>query len=400
MSLWRVVWREMAHRKLNGALALAAVVVATACAVGGVAILRAHEERNLAKVRALDNEIRKITKNMGFNILILPKEQNLADFHADDFAAKTMPEEYVHRLANDQKIFTVNHLRPALVRKLEWTERKRRIVLMGVSAVVPLAHRDPKKPLAQPVPEGKMHVGSVLSRELDLAEGQKVVLLGETFEVGKVYPERGSKDDITVWVDLARAQKMLGQEGRINLIQALECNCGTIDRLAEVRRDVGRILGDEVQVLELHSKALARAEARNKVKAEGEASVKRQRRLAAMLIPGALGSAGVWVGLMFLTNARQRRAEIGVLRAIGWRSRQILGLFLAKAVFIGLLGGAAGCLAGFLGAFLLEGRETFLFDPVLLVVGMALAPLVAVLAAWLPALAAAQRDPAEVLQEE
>ena len=35
---------------------------------------------------ALDDEIRKITKAMGFNINILPSQQNLADFHANDFA--------------------------------------------------------------------------------------------------------------------------------------------------------------------------------------------------------------------------------------------------------------------------------------------------------------------------
>ena len=141
MGIWHFVWREIVHRRMNFFLLLIAVVVAVASTVGIVTLLRAQEISNERRVAALDDEIRKITKDLGFNIFILPADQNLAEFHSQDFAAKTMPEEYVDRLAQSKNVLTVNHLRPALIRKLQWPEQNRQIVLMGVRGVVPFAHR-------------------------------------------------------------------------------------------------------------------------------------------------------------------------------------------------------------------------------------------------------------------
>jgi ABC-type lipoprotein release transport system permease subunit len=357
-------------------------------------------------VAALDDEIRKITKNLGFNIMILPKDQNLAEFHADDFAAETMPEDHVDRLAGSRDVLTINHLRPALVRKLEWPEQKRQIILMGVRGVVPFKHLNEKKPLAQPVPPGKIDVGHVLAEQLALAPGGSVTLSGETFEVNRIYPARGNKDDITVWIDLTKAQQMLDLNGRINMIQALECNCASIDRLAEIEAEVSKVLGDEVQVIELSTQAVARAKARTEVAAEGEATLARWRQRAAALIPGLTACAGVWVGLLSLVDVRRRRQEIGILRALGMRSAQILRVFLAKPALVGVFGAAIGYLAGFGAALAIEGRWTTgvtagsLFVPGLLTVVLVLTPLVTVLAGWLPAVQAAGQDPADVLREE
>ena len=77
MKLSHLVWREISHRRLNFVLMLMSVVVAVTCGVCVVTMLRGQELYNQNQVSTLDDEIRKITKNMGFNILILPKDQNL-----------------------------------------------------------------------------------------------------------------------------------------------------------------------------------------------------------------------------------------------------------------------------------------------------------------------------------
>ncbi|MEZ4463834.1 MAG: FtsX-like permease family protein [bacterium] len=43
---------------------------------------------------------------------------------------------------------------------------------------------------------------------------------------------------------------------------------------------------------------------------------------------------------------RERRAEIGTVRAIGMSRRQVLGLFLLEATLLGALAAAAGALLG------------------------------------------------------
>jgi len=410
MNLMRLVRCEIAHRKLNFAISLVSVVVAVAAAVGILTLLRGHELQTARRVAAMDDEIRRITKDMGFNIYILPAAQNLSDFYAEDFAAQTMPEEYVDRLAQSRDVVTVNHLRPALIRKLSWPEQNRDIILMGVRGVVPFAHRKNKEePLAQPVPEGKVDVGQVLARQLDLQSGSTLTLMERSFEVHQVLEPRGNKDDITLWIDLAAAQQMLDLEGEINMIQALECNCASIDRLAEIEAEISQVLGGEVQIIELATTAIARAKARTQVEAKGEETLAQWQSRAAVLIPFVMGAATLWVGLLSLANVRQRRQEIGILRAIGMRWQQILIVFLSKALLLGLVGAILGYGLGFAVAVWAETgsatsetiqipASTLFAAPVLLAV-LFLTPLLSILASWLPALQAASQDPAPVLQE-
>ena len=410
MNLTHLVWREIVNRWLSFSLMLLSVVLAVACGVTAVTLLRGQALFNERHVASLDDEIRKITKNMGFNILILPKDQNLSDFYADDFAVHTMPETHVTSLAQSREVFTIRHLRPALIRKLVWPEQNRNIILMGVRGIVPFAHRNPKKPLAEPVPPGKISVGHLLAHEIGLASGEQVSLLGETFEVDKIYSARGNKDDITVWIDLSKAQEILDLKSRINIIQALECNCASIDRLAEIEAEVSGVLGDEVKVIELATKAVARAQARTRVNAEGVARLRRWQQIAAVVIPLTLVAAGLMVGLLSLSNVRQRRQEIGILRALGVRSSQLFAVLLAKPAIIGLVGSVVGYLAGFGGALVMESHwhpdagftssAQLLFLPPVLPIVLVLTPVTTVMAGWLPALYASGQDPAEILHKE
>lgn len=409
MKLSHLIWREIFHRRLQFSLMLSSVVLAVACGVCIVTLFDKQVQNNEQRISALDNEVRKITKAMGFNILILPQHQNLADFHADDFATETMPESHVERLASSRAIFTIRHLRPALVRKLTWPEQNRQVILMGVRGVVPFAHRNPKKPLAEPVPAGKIDIGHVLAEQLDLQANAMVTLLGSDFEVNKIHAKRGNKDDITIWVDLAKAQQMLELPGEINMIQALECNCASVDRLAEIESEVAVVLGDDVQVIELATKAIARAKARTRVSEEGKFRLQRWRRMAAGIIPLSISAAGLMVGLLTLTNIRQRRPEIGILGALGLQTHQLLGVFLGKAAIVGVVGSALGYLAGLGGAWMLETAWSestdhavngpWIFDLKVLLAALLLTPFLTVLSGWLPAFYASGKDPAEILQQ-
>ena len=62
----------------------------------------------------------------------------------------------------------------------------------------------------------------------------------------------------------------------------------------------------------------------------------------------------ITIGLVAANTAamsiRERRAEIAVMRSMGFTSRLILGLLLAESLIIGLLGGVLGCGARIRGA--------------------------------------------------
>jgi lipid-A-disaccharide synthase len=72
--------------------------------------------------------------------------------------------------------------------------------------------------------------------------------------------------------------------------------------------------------------------------------------LANGVTPIVVLAAAVWVGLLAWSNVRQRRTEIGLLKALGKGRSMIASLFLGKAVLLGLAGRrdrfAAGNLAG------------------------------------------------------
>ncbi|MCB1088645.1 MAG: hypothetical protein KDM63_16525 [Verrucomicrobiae bacterium] len=422
MSPIRLVLREIRHRKVNFLLSVLGAAVAVAAVLSTVAALRGHdrqtetlvgemEKATQQEMSKLEDEIRKSMKGLGFNLFIFPQDQDLGEVYSEGFASKTMPEDYVTKLANSD-IVTVNHLLPSLTQKLEWPEQKRTVILIGVRGEIPIMERPQKSPILDPVSPGKVILGYELHHSLGLKVGDKMTFMGREFTVEKTYASRGSRDDITLWMHLPEVQELLGKPGLINAIQALECNCATVDRLGEIRAELHGILPD-TQIVETESTALARAEARNTAAATAKqqleakkterAALKAEReRLAGWLLPVASVVSMIWIGLLAFINVRERLTEIGILRAVGVKSLTILGTFLTRAIAAGSLGGVLGVLAIFVVKVPGNGdvAATALLRPSEMMASVLAAAALAALAAWLPSLAAAQRDPAEVLRHD
>jgi putative ABC transport system permease protein len=51
----------------------------------------------------------------------------------------------------------------------------------------------------------------------------------------------------------------------------------------------------------------------------------------------------------------ERTREIGILKAIGYRPKQIMGMFLSEAALTGVVGGICGLLLGYVLSFLMGG---------------------------------------------
>jgi putative ABC transport system permease protein len=128
--------------------------------------------------------------------------------------------------------------------------------------------------------------------------------------------------------------------------------------------------------------------------------------LVGTVTPLVVLATAIWIGVLAWTNVAARRVEIGLLRALGKGSAWIAGLFLGKAVLLGLVGGAIGAAAGLWGAeFWAASRygvpgTDFEVSAMIPLAAVAGAPLVAALATYLPTLAAVMQDPAVVLREE
>ncbi len=426
MTLRRLIAKEIRLRRMNFALGVAAVAAAVGVLVAQITLLDVHDlhtsqileakqAQTQAEMARMEDDYRKIMKKLGFNLLILPAGQSVGDFHADGYAVRDMPEEYVRRLA-DSGIMTVRHLLPSLERKVRWPEQAQRsVIVVGTRGEVPLSHRAPKEPMTVAVPPSFVVLGHEIWDSLGLQVGDTITLLGRQFKVSRCHPERGSKDDITMWIDLAQAQQLLDCQGRINAIRALKCHCAGAE-LANVRKEIGAILPG-VSVIELTNKVITRAEARDRAAAVAQAAIESERihrallrderaAFAAWLVPAVTLAAAVWIGLLALTNVRERTSEIGILRALGLRSRQIVVIFLSRALLVGAIGAVVGYGVGFVTGSLSGGIDVeaamaaVLFRPGLFALVFVSAPLLAALASWPPALAAARQDPALVLRKD
>ncbi len=124
-----------------------------------------------------------------------------------------------------------------------------------------------------------------------------------------------------------------------------------------------------------------------------------------MITPLVVAASAFWLGLLALANVRQRRTEIGLLRALGKGSGTIAALFLGKAVLTGAVGAALGVALGlvlgrWLGVETLEVTSEYIpFRSDLALYALVGAPLVSALASYLPTLTALVQDPAVVLRE-
>lgn len=426
MSIMQMAIYEILRRKTTFVLATIAVAVAVGTMLSVYAALEtygirsnellARKEAELnERLKVLQDEMRKATLKLSFNLAILPGDQDIKEWHATDCATTYMPEEYVRRLA-DSGIVTVRHFLPMLAQKTKWPEMKRTVILVGCRDEVPNLHKNPKAPLVQPVPDGAMIVGHELQQSLSLEVGQKVQLMGREFVIHKCYEEKGSKDDIGIWIPLKDAQELLDKPSQINAILALECVCVGKQGVERVRADVAKYL-PETKVVEFGTKVVARSEARAKVKEEAIQAVEREKsnqkrlktereNLASFVVPGAFVACAIWIFLMAFANARGRTAEVAILRAIGYRASQVLALFLFRCLVGGVVGAVIGCSVGLAIAAHLRGEfdvplvgSPGILSWHLVVATLLIGSLLGVVAGWIPALMAARQDPAEILKE-
>ncbi|HXZ90615.1 MAG TPA: FtsX-like permease family protein [Candidatus Dormibacteraeota bacterium] len=75
---------------------------------------------------------------------------------------------------------------------------------------------------------------------------------------------------------------------------------------------------------------------------------------------GSIGAVSLFVATVGIVNTMyvsvmERTREIGILKAIGYRPKQIMGMFLAEAALTGVIGGVCGLALGYALSFLMGG---------------------------------------------
>jgi ABC-type antimicrobial peptide transport system permease subunit len=137
----------------------------------------------------------------------------------------------------------------------------------------------------------------------------------------------------------------------------------------------------------------------------------------------SLSVASLGIMNIMLVSVYERMREIGILKSVGFKDRDILSMFLSEAVMIGFLGGFIGLLAGYGLSNLLPVLVTSLFrpggsggqigfvqlqsfsynpviSPEIVTLALAVAIVVSIVAGMYPAWRASKMEPIKALKSE
>ncbi|MFT4538194.1 MAG: putative ABC transport system permease protein [Planctomycetota bacterium] len=384
MNLLSAMLAELRHRWISAVLTTLVVAFAVSAVAGFVILSRAAEQ-----------ETRVVQRDIGLNVLILSDQTVLTDYYAHGFAQHDMPAEYVERLA-DQAV--ANRLVPLLRRRVEAQSGSRSmpVMLTGIGQEVFKGGKKMKAVFGKQLAANEVVIGGEVAAMLQIQRGDSLELFGESLHVTRALAAAGTAEDVTVYGNLKTVQRLMKLEGRINEIQAIECHCGDeiTDPLAHLKKQLEALLpGTRV----LRRAALADARRSQRLSAE---------RFVSVVTPVAALLGALLVAVLSWLNMRERRAELGLLRTLGFRNLRVSTFLLGRTLLIGLAGAAIGCLVGERVAldwipriYSVTGAKATGLGP-LWPVTLALASLCTLAAASIPIVLAMRSDPAEVLSGE
>jgi putative ABC transport system permease protein len=375
----KLIFKELIHRKFNFLMGLLGMVTIVSLVVSFYTITEATKKETI-----------RLTRDMGFNVRIIPGESDMNQFWVEGYSSLSMSEEVVDKLVN-QKSINYAHLTATLHKRLQW--RGKDVVFTGIAS----EEREPsgaiKSKMIFAIEKSKVFLGYEVAYQFNIEEGAIISILGKDFEVVKTLAESGSEDDIRIYFNLKTLQKLVKMEGRVNEVMAINCMCSTKngDPLGELRAELAKI-APEAKVIMKSSVADARENQR-----------KMTDKYFALLFPLLLIVCGLWLGSVTMNNVKERSQEIGIMKAIGFTSWRISQQFFVRALVIGALGAVIGFLVGTVISYQLGPKifkvTTISPDITLLYWALIIGPLFAAVSSLLPVMWAVNRDSAELLKE-
>lgn len=236
-------------------------------------------------------------------------------------------------------------------------------------------------------------LGRVLARNLGKKPGDALDVAGEPFRVVGVFESPSLFEEGGLIVPLPTLQRMMGRRGQVTAFLIATDTPHDSAKVAALGRAV-----------EAGVPGVAAVSARDYVERDLQIRLARAMAWTTSLVAVVIGSVGVLNTMV--TSVYERTGEIGVLRAIGWKRRRVLGLILGESFALGVLGSILGVALAGVGVrlILLSPTARNFIDPNLpassAVTGLALGVGLSLLGGLYPAVRAAALDPTEALRHD
>ncbi|WP_312168364.1 ABC transporter permease [Atlantibacter hermannii] len=258
-------------------------------------------------------------------------------------------------------------------------------------------------------------VGQSLAKRLGLKAGDVLALQGEKtaqrVTVSGILASGGDEDNQLV-MPLSIAQTLLGLPGKVQAIRVSALTVPENELSRRARENLDALNAEEYDlwyctafvssIAHQLEEAISGSVVRPiwQVAASEGVVIDKIQLLLAVVTLAALVAAAMGIASLMTSTIMERAKEIGLMKALGARQWQIMLLFYLEAASSGLMGGAAGCVAGWglaksIGMMLFDAPLNFAWVvvPCVLVVAV----LISLIGTWFPARRIARLYPVEVL---
>jgi putative ABC transport system permease protein len=349
----------------------------------------------ISVTRMMNQDISNKLDEFGANIVIFPRSDDLSLSYGgmsiggvalDTQALKDSDISKILQIEVRENISTIS---PKILGVVEIEGKK--VLLMGILFQEEVRLKKWWKIHgAVPKNQDEVLLGNEVAVKLFKSTGDTLAINGKAVKVAGVLDETGSQDDFLILGDLNFVQGLTKKPGALSLIEVSAlCNTCPID---EIVRQISKKL-PHAKVTAIKQTLQTKMEALDHFK---------KFSIGMSIIVLLIGGLIVFTNMMASVNERKR--EIGIFRAIGFRKSHIIRIIFLEALIIGLMAGVIGYLLG-LGISQIVGPMItgmkggkILIDPILAMGVIFLSAILGVLSSAYPALQASKMDPTEALR--
>src|SRR3984885_11047205 len=186
-------------------------------------------------------------------------------------------------------------------------------------------------------------IDSSYAKSASLKVGSDVTMASTKFTVVGIVSVSASDSSADVYIPLARAQALSKSTGKVNTIYVAADNATDI---SAVQKEITKAVSGATVTT---SSDLASEVTGSLASASSLAN-----NLGKWLAIAVLIAAFLLASLLTMSAVSRRVREFGTLKALGWRSRRVIGQVMGESIAIGIVGGVVGVGLGFAGAQLVN----------------------------------------------
>ncbi len=235
------------------------------------------------------------------------------------------------------------------------------------------------------------YLGVHLSERLSTKPGESISLFDEDYLVVGIFQSPSTWENGSMILPVATLQELTAREGQVTYINVVLKKTLSGDAAATTIKQIGEL---DAKLLAQTTSEFVETDARMQL-----AGAMAWMTSAIALVIGSIGTLNT-----MLTSVMERTSEIGILRAIGWPRRRIVGMILCESCGLAIVASLLGCLLAVVMTWTLSQSPAAkgILSPTIefsvMLEGLALAVAIGLLGAILPAIRAARMLPTEAFR--